>query len=241
MEKSQGFLIEWLVGVAIKKQALSTLNLVLTSSTVSTKDLVSFASALKQYTNDGAGLAKAAKVEYYTQKSTIEGIAHGNTGDAGSEVSGLTTLSSQIDRTFFYFHPNQSISYLADDVRQRIANAQSSCASLQTHEVERVAPSNLWLLYFTPNAIGKVIHDIAAASLDSTNIKRCQENTLLAAVRILAGIKAYKQDKGQLPASLEHLVPAYLDSIPVDPFGGQAFKYDPAKQIIYSIGQNKKE
>src|SRR3989344_719054 len=77
IEKSQGFLLESLVGVAIKKQALSTINLVLASSTVSTKDLVSFASALKQYTNDGAGLAKAAKVEYYTQKSTIEGIAHG--------------------------------------------------------------------------------------------------------------------------------------------------------------------
>jgi hypothetical protein len=237
VESSQNFLIGWLVAVSMKTQSLQTLQNIIASTTVNTKDLKALAANLKPYTNDASGLVKADKINYYEQKSTIEYLVHGDTSDAGASGQALA-ISSQIDRTNFYFHPNQSISFLAGDVRQRIASAQAPCNALTESEPTKTLPSNLWLLYVTPNAIGKVIHDITAVSLDSTKIKACQENVLLGATQLMAGIKAYQQDNKKLPATLNELMPTYLADMPLDPFSGQAFQYDPNKKTISSVGQD---
>lgn len=240
IEMSQGFLIQWLVGIAMKNQALQSMQGILASSTISTNDLKSLATSLKQYTNDGSGLVKAHKIDFYSQKSMIEYLAHRNVKEADPENSdGFIALSSAIDRTNFYFHPHQSISFLADDIRLRVVSAQASCDVLQEHEPKKVGPSNIFLFFFTPNAIGKVIHDVNAATADSASVKRCNENTLLEATRLLTGLKAFRQDKGLLPGSLDELVPTYLDDMPLDPFSGHEFKYDQIKRIIYSVGQEK--
>ena len=102
----------------------------------------------------------------------------------------------------------------------------------------KTLPSNLWLLYVTPNAIGKVLHDVTAVSLDSAKQKACQENTLLAATQLMAGIKAYQQDNKKLPATLDALVPTYLTDMPLDPFSGKEFKYDATAKTISSVGQD---
>jgi len=236
IETSQNFLIGWLVAVSMKTQSLQTLQNIIASTTVSTKDLKALAANLKPYNDDASGLVKADKLNYYEQKSTIEYLVHGDTSDAGASGQALA-ISSQIDRTNFYFHPNESISFLAGDIRQRIASAQAPCNALTESEPTKTLPSNLWLLYVTPNAIGKVIHDITAVSLDSAKVKACQENVLLAATQLMAGIKAYQQDNKKLPASLEELVPTYFADMPLDPFSGQAFKYDPNNKTISSVGQ----
>lgn len=240
IEASQAHLIDWLVAVAMKKTALQTIQTIIASTTISTKDLKEVATTLNSYTNDVSGLVKTNKINYYEQKSTIKSLVYGDTSEVGVTGQALA-ISSQIDRTNFYFHPNQSIFFLAGDIRQRIANAQSSCDALSESEPTKVLPSNLWLLYITPNAIGKVIHDVTAVSLDSTKVKACQENLLLGATQLMAGLKAYQQDNQKLPAMLDELVPTYIADMPLDPFSGQAFKYDPAKKIIYSIGQDKKD
>jgi len=240
IEVSQNFLIGWLVAVSIKKQTLQTIQDIVASSTISTKDLKGVANSLKSYSNDASGLVKAHKIGYYEQKSTISYLAHGNVADGGTAGS-MLSLTSQIDRTNFYFHPNQSTYLQASDIRLRVANAQSACDNLMKTEPTRVMPSNLFLLYITPNAIGKVIHDAVSVSLDDTRVRACQENVLLSATRLLAALKAYQQDNKKLPASLGELVPTYLSDMPLDPYSGQGFKYDPTKKTIYSIGQNKND
>jgi hypothetical protein len=47
----------------------------------------------------------------------------------------------------------------------------------------------------------------------------------LRALRIKLALLLYRAEKGQLPQSLAQLVPAYLESLPPDPFSGQAFRY----------------
>jgi hypothetical protein len=240
IEASQAFILEWLTAVSMKDQSLQTIQNIIASTTVSVADLKSLAATLQPFNNDASGLVKADKLNYYEQKSTIEYLVHGDTSDTGA-TGGLLTVSSQIDRTNFYFHPNQSIAFLAGDIRLRITDAQQPCNTLQDDTPAKVAPSNLWLLYITPNAIGKVIHDITAVSLGTTKVKQCQENMLLSATQILAALKAYNLDNKKLPASLDELVPMYLADMPLDPFSEQEFKYDPTKMIIYSVGQDKKD
>lgn len=236
IENSQDFLISWLAAVSMKTQSLQTLQNIIASTTVRTQDLKSLAANLSTYTDDASGLAKAEKISYYEEKSTIESIAHGDMSDMGATGQALS-VSSRIDRTSFYYHPNESISLLADETRQKIADAQSPCDALIKSEPAKTLPSNLWLLYVTPNAIGKVLHDITAVSLDSAKVKACQENVQLDATRLMAAIKAYQQDNKKLPATLDDLVPTYLADMPLDPFNGQEFKYDPARKTISSVGQ----
>lgn len=49
----------------------------------------------------------------------------------------------------------------------------------------------------------------------------------------------YRLREGKLPDSLDALVPDYFDSLPVDPYGGAHFRYQPHDEhrfILYSIG-----
>ena len=41
--------------------------------------------------------------------------------------------------------------------------------------------------------------------------------------------------------SLESLVPKYINSIPLDPYDGQPFKYSKSKAIVYSVGKDLKD
>ena len=41
-----------------------------------------------------------------------------------------------------------------------------------------------------------------------------------------------------MPSSLQELVPAYLPRVPIDPFDGKPFRYDPERGILYSVGRD---
>lgn len=60
---------------------------------------------------------------------------------------------------------------------------------------------------------------------------------------VLAGIavERYRQQQGSLPATLEGLVPNYLDAVPEDPFTGGPLRYraQDAGAIIYSVGADQ--
>ena len=44
-----------------------------------------------------------------------------------------------------------------------------------------------------------------------------------------------------MPATLDALVPQYLDSVPFDPFDRKPIRYNADKKILYSVGLNKKD
>ena len=45
-------------------------------------------------------------------------------------------------------------------------------------------------------------------------------------LRVALGIAWFRAERGRLPATLADLVPRYLESVPLDPKGGQPLKYD---------------
>lgn len=55
-------------------------------------------------------------------------------------------------------------------------------------------------------------------------------------------IRLYAIDhQGQLPPSLEALVPNYLPVMPTDTIDGAPLRYDPARGILWSVGSDKKD
>ena len=61
---------------------------------------------------------------------------------------------------------------------------------------------------------------------------------LAAMIEPVAALHAYRRETGELPASLEELVPAYLAAVPVDPFDGKPMKVDRERGIVYSVGRD---
>lgn len=57
-------------------------------------------------------------------------------------------------------------------------------------------------------------------------------------IRSLFAVRRYLADKSSLPVQLQSLVPTYLESVPQDPFSGDALYYEKATGLIYSVGVN---
>ena len=51
---------------------------------------------------------------------------------------------------------------------------------------------------------------------------------------IMRGVNSFKQEKGELPSTLEELVPFYLRILPADPWG-RPFRYNPQEGGSYTL------
>jgi hypothetical protein len=63
---------------------------------------------------------------------------------------------------------------------------------------------------------------------------------LLRTARVALAIEFYRFATGELPDTLLDLVPAYLDSVPKDPFDGNELRYKRLESgfVVYSIGED---
>jgi hypothetical protein len=53
-------------------------------------------------------------------------------------------------------------------------------------------------------------------------------------------VRCYQSERGQAPATLEQLVPLYLQRVPLDPFSGRPLLYRPqgSDWLLYSVGED---
>ena len=63
------------------------------------------------------------------------------------------------------------------------------------------------------------------------------------ALEVMLAAQAYRRDKGEFPASLDALVPDYLEAVPLDPChrSGGRFLYrrdSPTKALVWSVGED---
>lgn len=238
IQDSQAPTIEYLIAVAMKETGLETVQKVIASTELSGLELKQYAQSLDQFYKNEGGLISAFKGEYHIVSREIDLIAGGNKGAAAlleEEGSGKLNVADKVKNNF-YFHPNETKSIFAGYTREGIKNADKFCGEIKTADFRRMAPSSAVELFVTENAIGKILHDVAAVSLTSMNRKKCEEDVLVASTQAIIAIKAFKNRTEKYPATLGELVPNYLPSIPLDYFSGFPIKYSAEKKIIYSIG-----
>ena len=60
---------------------------------------------------------------------------------------------------------------------------------------------------------------------------------------LTVAIERYQRHHGELPAVLDNLCPAYIDSLPLDPFTGKnlLFSNDEETYVVYSVGTNRQD
>jgi hypothetical protein len=60
------------------------------------------------------------------------------------------------------------------------------------------------------------------------------------AMLVILAVEQFRRRNGELPRSLDQLVPTFITSVPNDPFDGQPLRYrlDSDQYLVYSIGDN---
>ncbi|WFB36009.1 hypothetical protein P3T73_17795 [Kiritimatiellota bacterium B12222] len=106
---------------------------------------------------------------------------------------------------------------------------------------EHFSSDKFWGLFSAFNEMGKDFlqnFQVTDAVHYSERTQKSNEG-FLAQLHIQAALHLYRMDHGQFPTSLSELVPAYLDHIPLDPYGKGEMKYLPQAGIIYSVGRDE--
>lgn len=82
---------------------------------------------------------------------------------------------------------------------------------------------------------------LATPSLSSIIKKTVEVENLKRQILTAIAVERFRLEKGQIPESLEMLVPTFLDSVPIDIINGQPLKYvrkGEKDYLLYSMGLN---
>ena len=154
------------------------------------------------------------KAEYQTYKNALKGGGQGLTNGYG--LMGRLVL------------PDRACSEFADFFTQAIdpilpANARN--------DLTVPDPRPLSLNYAGQKML-RDCSDVVDLTLESWVKRHARHEAFI----VLAALRLYEIENGELPESLNDLVPNYLERAPLDPYDGQPLRYDTSERWIYSVG-----
>ena len=219
-------LITYLVGIAIKKTGLETMQVLISNMSGPTEILSKYQNELKKYPSSNNG--DIFRNEYTNNKKTFHLL--------NPEFS--QGIEKEVLENNFYYKPNLTLEYFINHYRQFIEISNKPCSDRSI--VTAVKPEISWKLYFTENAVGKTLSTLAVVALNNVRDKKCNNEALLNLTDSLFAIKKYRLEKGNYPESLSGLNQYYVSGLPNDPFNGEALLFDKNRMTISSVGPDQK-
>ena len=132
---------------------------------------------------------------------------------------------------------NRSVQLIADLFRELQRASVRVCAETQPWRDPRSSgPLARGALVLGPNSVGNTLFEISAPNFSGFQRRRCALDSSYAALELSIGLRAYQQQHGALPASLDALVPDLLAALPVDGVHGQHFRYEREARALYAPG-----
>jgi len=193
------------------------------------------------------GLVRAIKVEYRAEVNTLDQFRDGklNLRDLSCLADDDTSIPRLTGRRMpcYFFQPHATKLLFANCCRKMIEDAHLCYADMKHPclEARAVLQKGPTTLITRPNAAGKILYFMLFCATDNVFERKCRAETSLAATRLIVACNACRKQQGKLPEDLQALVPTYLAVVPADPYDGKAFRYVPAKGIIYSVGKDLKD
>jgi len=226
IEKSSNVMtLVYLIGLGIKDSGIDVMKILIDKTKLDSKRLAEIQRVIKGY--EPVVNVDTKKVEYATSRLAINTML--------DEIRQDASLFD-VPVNNYYFKPNKTLKMKADSVRRVIEFYKSSCSvSPQVSEEITFSP---WKMYFTDNAIGKLIFSMTDLSLDNAKLKRCSGDMRLDMLDLLLALKRYRLERGEYPDSLEEMVPDFFDNQLIDIFNDKQIKFDSDRMIIYSVGMN---
>lgn len=165
-------LIAYLVGMATEDKGLNAIQKILTMSAGRGVNKYKTLGELERYKTGNENYS-FFKGEYIIGKKVFNNLSL--LFEDADTSSGI--LYKRYSTNRFYFKPNMTISYQADLQKQLIQNIQHPCTEPKEIEMPyNINTGSLWgiaKLYFTENAIGKLLTNLAFVALNNVIIKTC--------------------------------------------------------------------
>lgn len=239
-------IINYLVGIAILDIGLAQARDLARDPGMSSQELKKLSEALASVGPFAPGLIRAIKVEYKVVANTIDDLGKGNFSmDDLSSLSGSDPPSILKGKRIagYFFQPNRTKLTFANLYRDMITNAPLCYAEMNLYDVEDVLGlgENKLKLLTRPNAIGKILYAMLIPALDSLLERKSRAECGVAATHLLTAIHSFNKRNGSFPETLQDLIPADLDAVPVDPYDGQEFRYKVEERLLYSVGKDGKD
>ncbi len=138
------------------------------------------------------------------------------------------------------FQPNKTKEMFAQVCREVIRNAPRAYGNMKPSEVMEAASRRCRSKRgaLGPNAVGDILVGLwGRLYIHSLEVK-CRIEADVAGMLLVCACNAYRRDHGTFPERLDDLVPDYIKAVARDPFDGEPFRYNRAKQIVYSVGED---
>ncbi|WFB36619.1 hypothetical protein P3T73_02440 [Kiritimatiellota bacterium B12222] len=235
-------LIQYLVGVAQVNLAMTELRELSFQEQCRSEDLLRIAEALENLTAPEQAGIVAMKQEFKVIQHTLgdfekEQMTWGFIESLNSSAS--SSLVSKIKIPGYFFRPNQTEQIFAAFFTIGIENFAKPYAERKEDGLDNLLKGSRGVKrLLQPNALGDLLVMILCPSFESIVKTTYKVSAEIRATQVLVALQLSRREQGSLPEKLELLVPVYLDTVPVDPFDGQPFRYDVERGILYSVGVN---
>jgi len=233
----RGVLATTMLSVEYRAEGLETLRRLATMAPLHNAQARRWVEALPGYRSDPAAWKRMWAVEYQHWKSFVGWMA-----DRAAEKSRLDHAPAsnfqgrRMDLRALRRETTRTLEIFADMTRAYQRASENNCVALGELPFPAATRSN--------NDTGgafEITLEIAPPDYRDFFLRRCAEDTALAATQTLIALRAYEQDSGSLPERLIDLVPDYLATIPTDTFRGEPLRYSKARKLVYSIGTSGME
>lgn len=143
------------------------------------------------------------------------------------------------ERFGWFFQPNRTRENLAKICRAAISDFNNLIYKSTSVTVNPCKPVNLEekIPEWGKNYVGDLL-ELMYGNHDTLLIKKFAGQAQLISTKVAISCELYRRKHGELPESLNVLVPEFLESVPNDPFDGKPLRYNKEKKIIYSVGEN---
>lgn len=137
----------------------------------------------------------------------------------------------------FLLKPNRTVNTKADRVRALIAEIPKTAIDRQLES--RPPWRGSVMDWISSNAYGDYLLDLTGSEMEErilNNGDKAIATRCLTLARV--ALLLHHAKHGELPADLSALTPGLLPAVPLDPYDGKALRYDPAAEIVWSVGVN---
>ena len=227
--RNAGGFTQYLVGLAFIDQGLAQTRKLANSPGMPADQLRALSDALADIDLLDRGLATAIKAEYLIHANTLDAIAEGKPVFPEDESIDLSDV-----RVGYMFQPNRTKAMFADAFRTMLDNAPLAVSERSLEEPEEGGAATV----LSPNGVGKILYSLSVPCEMAVLEASARREGDVAATRLIVACRRYEKDHGELPPTLDALVPKYIDAVPRDPFDGKPMRYDHDRAIIYSVGKD---
>jgi len=224
-------LITYLVGLAVKEIGLQGLQRMIPDLNLSAEVLKDYIIELDQFKENEQGLIRVWKMEYAFITNTMGNL---NIAEGLFAPDGGSSFSAAANKLNYFYKPNKTKKEFAEYFRNHIDNTEKDCYQMELVEPEILFRRHPIKILFTENALGELLQEIMMVSFGGFFDQKCSKDFSIMANQLLLALKAFQTENGNLPASLDELVPQYLSELPIDPFEGKPILYSLEEKMIYS-------